>query len=70
MLPCQGQLHDPAPRGEGKEESGLIELPGNPTFYARVSIIRKKSRARKACWKKPLRTDSQAKPTSPSAMAS
>jgi hypothetical protein len=41
----QGQLHDPAPRGEGKEEIRLIDLPGNPTFYTKITIIRKKSRA-------------------------
>jgi hypothetical protein len=44
----QGQLHDPAPRGEGKEESHLINLPGNPTFYVKITIIREKSRARRA----------------------
>jgi hypothetical protein len=41
----QGQLHDPAPRGEGKEEIRLIDLPGNPTFYMTITIIREKSRA-------------------------
>lgn len=70
-FPAKGSSKGPAPRGdEGKEESSLIDLPDNPTFYAKVSIIREKSRARRACWRKPLRTCSQATPTSPSVLAS
>jgi hypothetical protein len=52
----KGSSNDPVPRGEAKEESPLIDLPGNPSLCVKLSIISGESRATEAkkkvsrCW--------------------